>query len=81
MTIAVAATGDFGAAILDGLAARREIELLLTKPDKPQGRGRKKLAPPAKEVALRHELNVEQPERLNEFPATRVWSSSPTTGC
>lgn len=68
MTIAVAATGDFGAAILDGLAARREIELLLTKPDKPQGRGRKKLAPPAKEVALRHELNVEQPERLNEFP-------------
>lgn len=68
MTIAVAATGDFGAAILDGLAARREIELLLTKPDKPQGRGRKKLAPPAKEVALRHELIVEQPERLNEFP-------------
>ena len=68
MKIAVAATGDFGAAILDGLASRREIELLLTKPDKPQGRGRKKLAPPAKEVALRHDLNVEQPERLTEFP-------------
>ena len=58
MTIAVAATGDFGAAILDGLAARREIELLLTKPDKPQGRGRKKLAPPAKEVALRHGIDI-----------------------
>ncbi|HWM13756.1 MAG TPA: methionyl-tRNA formyltransferase [Gaiellaceae bacterium] len=68
MNLAVAATGSFGAAILDGLAARREIDVLLTKPDKPQGRGRKKLAPPAKEVALRREIPVEQPERLGEFP-------------
>ena len=68
MSLAVAATGSFGAAILDGLAARREIDLLLTKPDKPQGRGRKKLAPPAKEVALCREIPVEQPERLTEFP-------------
>jgi methionyl-tRNA formyltransferase len=68
LNLAVAATGPFGAAILDGLAARREIDVLLTKPDKPQGRGRKKLAPPAKEVALRREIPVEQPERLGEFP-------------
>ena len=68
MSLAVAATGSFGAAILDGLAARREIDFLLTKPDKPQGRGRKKLAPPAKEVALEREIPVEQPERLTEFP-------------
>lgn len=68
MSIAVAATGSFGAAILDGLAARREIELLLTKPDKPQGRGRRKLVSPAKEVALRRGIRVEQPERLTEFP-------------
>jgi methionyl-tRNA formyltransferase len=68
LSLAVAATGPFGAAILDGLAARREIDVLLTKPDKPQGRGRKKLAPPAKDVALRREITVEQPERLGEFP-------------
>jgi methionyl-tRNA formyltransferase len=68
LSISVAATGSFGAAILDGLAARREIELLLTKPDKPQGRGRKKLAPPAKEVAKAHGVAVEQPDRLTEFP-------------
>ncbi|MGH3016475.1 MAG: methionyl-tRNA formyltransferase, partial [Gaiellaceae bacterium] len=68
MTLAVAATGPFGAAILDGLAARREIELLLTKPDKPQGRGRKKLPTAAKEVAVRRDIPVEQPERLTEFP-------------
>jgi methionyl-tRNA formyltransferase len=68
LSLAVAATGSFGAAILDGLAARREIDFLLTKPDTPQGRGRKKLAPPAKEVALEREIPVEQPERLTEFP-------------
>jgi methionyl-tRNA formyltransferase len=68
LSLTVAATGPFGAAIFDGLAARREIELLLTKPDKPQGRGRKKLPSPAKEVAVRREIPVEQPERLTEFP-------------
>jgi methionyl-tRNA formyltransferase len=68
LNLAVAATGSFGAAILDGLAARREIDFLLTKPDKPQGRGRKKLAPPAKEVAVEREIPVEQPERLTELP-------------
>jgi methionyl-tRNA formyltransferase len=68
VSIAVAATGDFGAAILAGLAPRREIELLLTKADRPQGRGRKKLPSPAKEVAVGHGLRVEQPERLTEFP-------------
>jgi methionyl-tRNA formyltransferase len=68
VSIAVAATGDFGAAILAGLAARRELELLLTKPDRPQGRGRKKQPSPAKAVAREHGLRVEQPERLSEFP-------------
>ena len=52
MQIAVAATAPFGAAVLEGMANRGyDIELLLTRPDKPQGRGRKKAAPPAKEVA------------------------------
>jgi len=68
VSIAVAATGSFGAGILDGLAARREIELLLTKTDSSQGRGRKKLPPPAKEIALAHDLVVQQPDRLSEFP-------------
>ena len=68
MSIAVAATGDFGAAILAALASRREIELLLTKADRPQGRGRKKQPSPAKDVAVRHGMRVEQSERLTEFP-------------
>ena len=68
MSIAVAATGTFGAGILDGLASRRDIELLLTRPDSAQGRGRKKLPSPAKEVAKKHDLAVQQPDRLSEFP-------------
>jgi methionyl-tRNA formyltransferase len=69
MKIAVAATAPFGAAILEGLAARGyDIELLLTRPDKPQGRGRKKAAPPAKETAKELDIPVEQPDRLTQFP-------------
>jgi methionyl-tRNA formyltransferase len=69
MRIAVAATAPFGAAILEGLAARGyDIELLLTRPDKPQGRGRKKAAPPAKEAALELDIPVSQPDRLSAFP-------------
>jgi methionyl-tRNA formyltransferase len=69
MRIAVAATAPFGATILEGLIARGyDIELLITRPDKPQGRGRKKAAPPAKEVAKRLEITVEQPDRLTVFP-------------
>jgi methionyl-tRNA formyltransferase len=69
MRIAVAATAPFGAAILEGLAGRGyDIELLITRPDKPRGRGRKKAAPPAKEVATRFEIPVDQPDRLTAFP-------------
>jgi methionyl-tRNA formyltransferase len=69
MRVAVAATAPFGAAILEGLVNRGyDIELLITRPDKPQGRGRKKAAPPAKEVAKQFDIPVEQPERLTAFP-------------
>ena len=69
MRIAVAATAPFGAAVLEGLADRGyDIELLLTRPDKPQGRGRKKAAPPAKETAVAFDIPVAQPDRLTAFP-------------
>jgi len=66
--LAVAATAPFGAAVLEGLAGRHDLELLLTRPDRAQGRGRRVAAPPAKEAALRLGIRVEQPERLREFP-------------
>ena len=68
MRLAVAATAPFGAAVLEGLAGRHDVELLLTRPDRAQGRGRRVTPPPAKEAALRLGIRVEQPERLTEFP-------------
>lgn len=68
MKLAVAATAPFGAAVLEGLAARHEIEFLLTRPDRRQGRGRKKLPSPTKEAAKRLGISVQQPERLTAFP-------------
>jgi methionyl-tRNA formyltransferase len=68
--LAVAATAPLGAAVLEGLAARHHVELLLTRPDRPRGRGRRLAAPPAKEAAERLGIHVEQPERLEEFSGT-----------
>jgi methionyl-tRNA formyltransferase len=61
--IAVAATAAFGADVLERLAARHEVVQLLTRPDKPAGRGRRVTAPPAKRVAQRLGIPVLQPER------------------
>jgi methionyl-tRNA formyltransferase len=61
--IAVAATAPLGADVLERLAARHEIAVLLTRPDAPAGRGRKLASPPAKDVAERLGIPVLQPER------------------
>jgi methionyl-tRNA formyltransferase len=63
----VAATAPFGADVLERLASAREIAYLLTRPDRPRGRGRRPGPPPAKEVAERLEIEVRQPERLSGF--------------
>jgi len=64
--IAVAATAPFGADILERLAADHDIALLLTRPDKPRGRGRKLAPTPAKEAAERLGIPVAQPPKLDE---------------
>ncbi len=63
--IAVAATAPLGADVLERLAATNEIAFLLTRPDRPAGRGRKPTAPPAKGTAWRLGIPVRQPERLS----------------
>jgi methionyl-tRNA formyltransferase len=63
--IAVAATGEFGADVLERLAAEHNVVQLFTRPDKPRGRGRKVAPPPAKEVAQRLGITVEQPATLD----------------
>ncbi len=64
--IAVAASASFGADILERLAADHDVALLLTRPDKPRGRGRKLAPTPAKETAERLGIPVSQPARLDE---------------
>jgi methionyl-tRNA formyltransferase len=64
--LTVAATAPFGADVLERLAARHDVELLLTRPDKPRGRGRTVQPTPAKVVAERLGIRVAQPARLDE---------------
>ncbi|MES1247880.1 MAG: methionyl-tRNA formyltransferase [Actinomycetota bacterium] len=66
MRLAVAATAPFGADVLERLAHDHEIALLLTRPDKPRGRGRTLQSPPAKQVADRLGIPVAQPAKLDE---------------
>ncbi len=64
--IAVAATAPFGADVLLRLASEHEVAQVLTRPDKPRGRGRRLGPPPAKEAAERLGIPVVQPARLDE---------------
>ena len=59
----MAATAPFGADVLERLAGRYDVAALLTRPDRPAGRGRKLAAPPAKVSAERLGIPVLQPER------------------
>ena len=68
MRLAVAATAPLGADVLERLAEKHDIAYLLTRPDRPRGRGRRVAAPPAKEAAERLGIEVRHPERLeNDF--------------
>jgi len=71
----VAATAPFGADVLERLAARHEVAALLTRPDRPAGRGRRLASPAAKVAAERLGIPVLQPERPGpalELPAEPV---------
>jgi methionyl-tRNA formyltransferase len=63
--LAVAATAPLGADVLERLAAGHDVAYLLTRPDRPQGRGRQVGSPPAKQVAERLGIEVRQPEKLD----------------
>jgi methionyl-tRNA formyltransferase len=62
-------TSDFAAAVLERLAASdHRPALVLSRPDRPRGRGRRLAAPPVAERALALGIALEQPERVNEQP-------------
>jgi methionyl-tRNA formyltransferase len=75
MQLVVAATAPFGADVLERLAGRHDVAAVLTRPDRPAGRGRRLAAPVAKQAAERLGIPVLQPERPTgelELPAATV---------
>jgi methionyl-tRNA formyltransferase len=65
-------TSEFAAAVLERLAAsEHRPALVLTRPDRPRGRGRRLAPPPVAERARSLGLPLAQPERVND-PAARA---------
>ncbi|HLI33330.1 MAG TPA: methionyl-tRNA formyltransferase [Solirubrobacteraceae bacterium] len=63
-------TSEFAAVVLDALAASaHRPALVITRPDRPRGRGRRLASPPVAERARALELSLAQPERVNEQEA------------
>jgi methionyl-tRNA formyltransferase len=60
-------TSEFAAAVLERLVASdHRPALVLSRPDRPRGRGRRMAAPPVAERAGALGIALEQPERVNE---------------
>lgn len=69
-------TPDFAVPCLEALIrSEHEVVAVFTQPDKKRGRGYKLAPPPVKELALRHEIAVFQPEALNDEEIFYVISS------
>jgi methionyl-tRNA formyltransferase len=73
-------TSPFAATILKRLASSEADSpvLVLTRPDRPRGRGRHPASPPVAETARELGIPLEQPERINDPPVrTRIARAAP----
>lgn len=67
LRIIFAGTPDFSVPALEALInSQHEVIAVYTQPDRPAGRGRKLKASPVKEIALKNNIPVYQPESLKE---------------
>ncbi len=67
MRVIFMGTPDFAVGTLEEIIkAGHEVVLAVTQPDKPKGRGKAMQAPPVKECALAHDIEVFQPKRVRE---------------
>jgi methionyl-tRNA formyltransferase len=76
-------TSDFAAVVLERLAVSpHRPALVVTRPDRPKGRGRRLSPPPVAERARELGLDVIQPERLHEPEALdRIAAAEPEVAC
>jgi methionyl-tRNA formyltransferase len=76
-------TSDFAAAVLERLAdsSHRPV-LVVTRPDRPRGRGRRLAPPPVAETARALGIDLYQPESVNDDGAReRVAAANPDVVC
>jgi methionyl-tRNA formyltransferase len=76
-------TSEFAAAVLDALAASlHRPALVVTRPDRPRGRGRRLASPPVAQAARRLEIDVDQPTSVNDPEArARIAAAAPEIVC
>jgi methionyl-tRNA formyltransferase len=76
-------TTDFAAAVLRRLAASdHPPALVVTRPDRPRGRGRRLASPPVAEAARELGIDTDQPEDVNSEKArARVAAARPDAVC
>lgn len=68
MSLVFLGTSGFAAAVLRRLAGSgaHRPALVVTRPDRPRGRGRRLASPPVAEAARELQLPLQQPERIND---------------
>jgi methionyl-tRNA formyltransferase len=64
MKLVFCGTPQFAVPTLEALIAKHEIALVVTQPDRPQGRGLTLAAAPVKQTAQKHGLRIEQPDKI-----------------
>ena len=76
-------TSEFAAAVLRRLAgSEHRPALVLTRPDRPRGRGRKLTPPPVADTARELGIEVFQPQSVNDVEAReRIASAAPDAVC
>jgi len=70
-------TPEYALPSLDALHAHHQVVLVITQPDRQQGRGRKVSTPPVKDAALRYGLPVWQPRTLRTSEALAHLAETP----
>ena len=64
MKLVFCGTPQFAVPTLEALIDNHEIALVVTQPDRPQGRGLELAPSPVKQTAERHGLPIEQPDKI-----------------
>jgi methionyl-tRNA formyltransferase len=82
LSVVYLGTSDFAAAILERLAREpaHRPALVVTRPDRPSGRGRRLSSPPVADTARELGLQVAQPERVNDSETVQMIGRAAAAG-